>query len=53
MPSRLLRGLAACAALVTLPAQADLVTVLNSLDATVSLIDRATRTEIRRVAVGK
>lgn len=51
---RLLRLLAAAAAAVTASAaHAEVALVLNSADATVSVIDRATYTELRRVPVGK
>jgi YVTN family beta-propeller protein len=40
-------------AIVAMPAAAGVVVVLNSGDATISLIDQATRTEIKRYPVGK
>ena len=53
MFSRLLYCAAASAAFLVAPVQAEMAVVLNSADATVSLIDRATFAERGRVAVGK
>ena len=55
---RLAALLAACAPLVSVPldaaaAAANPIFVLNSLDATISVIDGATRTELRRIPTGK
>ena len=53
MVSRLVCRAAASAAFLVLPVHAEMAVVLNSADATVSLIDRATFAERTRVAVGK